>query len=47
MNNTKEAVGNINVTVYKESNQYSFDVNPSNEDVLPISYVLEDTLKLY
>ena len=51
--NNKEFIykkcGAITVSIYKESNSGSciFYVEPDNEDILPISYVIEDALALY
>lgn len=44
-----EKCGTITVTVYKESNSKSpiFYIDSDTEDVLPISYIIEDTLALY
>lgn len=41
--------GTITVSVYKETNSHSpiFHVQSDNEDVLPVSYVIEDILTLY
>lgn len=41
--------GTITVSVYKDINSGSpiFYVEPDNEDILPVSYVIEDVLKLY
>lgn len=41
--------GTITVSVYKDTNSGSpiFYVEPDNEDILPVSYVIEDVLKLY
>lgn len=42
-------VGTVSVHMYKESktNTPFFYVESENQDVLPISYVVEDTLKMY
>lgn len=44
-----EKVGTISIDVYKETitNGSLFYVKSENEDVLPVLYVIEDTLKLY
>ncbi len=47
-----EKVGIITVSVYKSHlhsniNQTIFDIKTDNDDVLPVSYVIEDVLKLY
>lgn len=40
--------GTITVSVFKCSdNSTSFKIETDNENVLPVSYVIEDTLKLY
>ena len=41
--------GTITVSVYKNdiNNNYFFYVKSSNENILPVSYVIEDTLYLY
>ena len=41
--------GTVTVSVYKDisSNRPIFKVKSDNEDVLPVSYVIEDTLYLY
>lgn len=41
--------GTITVSVYRDINSGSpiFYVEPDNEDILPVSYVIEDVLKLY
>lgn len=41
--------GTITVSVYKDvkSGSHIFYVEPDNEDILPVSYVIEDVLKLY
>ena len=41
--------GTVTVSVYKDisSNRPIFKVNSDNDDVLPVSYVIEDTLYLY
>ena len=52
MNNNKlvgEKVGIVSVHIYKETTTNSpiFYIKSENEDVLPISDIIEDTLKLY
>ena len=52
MNNNKiigKEVGVVSVHVYKETttNASFFYIKSENEDVLPISNIIEDTLKLY
>lgn len=44
-----EKCGTVTVTIYKEPNSGSniFHVQSDNEDVLPVSYVIEDILTLY
>lgn len=44
-----EKCGTITVSVYKEANSKSpiFHIQSDNEDVLPVSYVIEDVLTLY
>ncbi len=44
-----EKCGTITVSVYRDINSGSpiFYVEPDNEDILPVSYVIEDVLKLY
>lgn len=40
--------GTITVSVYKDNlNRPFFKVQSDSEDVLPVSYVIEDTLSLY
>lgn len=41
--------GTITVSVYRDINSGSpiFYVEPDNEEILPVSYVIEDVLKLY
>lgn len=41
-------VGTITVSVFKDDdNQTDFHVETDNDSILPVSYVIEDTLKLY
>lgn len=43
-----EKLGNIIISVYRdENNKTNFQIETDNEDILPVSYVIEDTLKLY
>lgn len=44
-----EKCGTITISVYKEatSNSTIFHIQSDNEDVLPVSYVIEDILTLY
>ena len=43
-----EKLGNIIISVYKDSkNKTNFQIQTDNEDILPVSYVIEDTLKMY
>ena len=38
----------VTISVFKdEKNEVNFKINIDNDDVLPVSYVIEDTLKLY
>lgn len=40
--------GTVTVSVYKDaSNHPIFKINSDNDEVLPVSYVIEDTLYLY
>ena len=52
VNNKKsdaEKIGTVSVSVFKNKNTgfSSFSVNAENDDVLQVSYVIEDTLKMY
>ena len=42
-------VGTVTISVFKNENNVStsFDIERSNDDVLPVSYVIEDVLKYY
>lgn len=44
-----EKCGTIIVSIYKETKSGSpiFHVQPDNEDILPVSNVIEDALSLY
>ena len=45
---TLEKLGTITVSVFKgEDNNTNFHIETDNDTVLPVSYVIEDTLKLY
>lgn len=40
--------GTITVSVYTDrSHHHFFEIESDNDDVLPVSYVIEDTLSLY
>lgn len=41
--------GTITVSVYKKdiSKNIFFDIKADNDNVLPVSYIIEDTLKFY
>ncbi len=49
MENNIEECGHVVVSVLKDSKTgfNFFKIKADNEDLLPISYVIEDTLKLY
>ncbi len=41
-------VGTVTISVFKDTNNnVNFKINIDNDDVLPVSYVIEDTLKQY
>ena len=41
-------IGTVTISVFKdEKNEVNFKINIDNDDVLAVSYVIEDTLKLY
>lgn len=41
-------IGTVTISVLKdEKNDINFKINIDNDDVLPVSYVIENTLKLY
>lgn len=43
-----EKIGNISVSIYKDKTGSSFfRINPENDNMLQISYVIEDVLKMY
>lgn len=45
---TLKKLGTITVSVFKDkNNRTKFRVETDTEDILPVSYVIEDTLKLY
>ena len=45
----KKCCGNVTVSVFEDlkTGFHFFEVKSSNEKVLPVSYIIEDTLKLY
>ena len=45
----RKKCGTVTVSIYKESHSGSpiFYVESDNEDVLPVSYIIEDALSLY
>lgn len=42
-------VGTVSIDMYRETNTNAsfFYVKSENQEVLPLSYIIEDTLKLY
>ena len=41
-------LGTITISVFKdENNNTKFIIKTDNDDILPVSYVIEDTLKMY
>jgi len=41
-------LGTITVSVFKDDDNHTdFHVETDNDSILPVSYVIEDTLKLY
>lgn len=40
-------IGTVTVSVFKDDNTTAFNVETDNDNVLNISYLIEDTLKLY
>lgn len=42
-------IGTVTVSVFKSDNKNttSFDINSDNEDVIQISYIVQDALKSY
>ena len=40
--------GTVTISVYTDKfNNHFFDIQSDTEDVLPVSYIIEDTLSLY
>ena len=40
--------GTITISVYTDKlNNHTFDIESDSDDVLPVSYVIEDVLSLY
>lgn len=47
-NPEQKKCGTVTVSVYTDdSNNHFFDIKSDTDDVLPVSYVIEDTLSLY
>ena len=48
-NSNVRKCGTVTVSVYKDTsnNRPIFKINSVNDEVLPVSYVIEDTLYLY
>ena len=45
---TLKKLGTITVSVFENENKHTdFHIETDSEDVLPVSYVIEDTLKFY
>lgn len=45
---TGEKIGTISVSVYKDNTGHSFfRINSENDNVIQMSYVIEDVLKMY
>ena len=44
-----EEIGTVSVSIYKdkESGLSSFHIDTENDDVVQVSYVIEDTLKMF
>lgn len=42
-----QKVGTVTVSVFKNDTNTSFCIETDTENVLPVSYVIEDTLKFY
>jgi len=42
-------IGTVTISVFREDNNTNtiFSIETDNDNVLPVSYVIEDTLKLY
>ena len=49
LNNGQKCCGTIKVSVFKDIDlkSYSFRIETDNDDILPVSYIIEDTLRLY
>ena len=48
INCNHEKCGTVTISVYKDKlNHRFFEINSDTDDVLPVSYVIEDTLHLY
>lgn len=44
----QEPVGTITISVfYDENNKRDFKIETDNDNILPVSYVIEDALKFY
>ena len=44
----QQQLGTITISVfYDENNNRNFKIETDNDNVLPVSYVIEDDLKLY
>lgn len=45
----KKCCGNVTVSVFEDlkTGFHFFEIEASNDELLPVSYVIEDTLKLY
>ena len=47
-NSEQKKCGTVTVSVYTDdSNNHFFDIKSDSDDVLPVSYVIEDVLSLY
>ena len=43
-----QQIGTITISVFRDTdNNTDFYIKTDNDDVLPVSYVIEDTLKFY
>lgn len=42
-----DKIGTITVSVFKSNTTTSFEIDTDDEVVLPVSYIIEDTLKKY
>ncbi len=40
-------IGTVTVSVFKDTNSTSFEIEADDENVEQISYIIEDTLKYY